>query len=110
MTAYATVRARWAAALERWWLPLAIALGATAALMFLWTLIPNVNSSPGWGYDFAAYYNAAVRLLDTGSPYQVRTLTLPFRPGPGGLYLYSPVPALLLVPLTSIDYDSATVL
>ena len=68
-----------------------------AASCYIWS-----RSSPGWGYDFAAYFDAAQRMLATGSPYQVHTLGGPFQPGPYGLYLYAPPLALLFVPLVAM--------
>ena len=66
-----------------------------------------IDRSPGWGYDFWAYHEAALRFLQTGTPYDPETLSGPFRPGPFGLYLYSPVLALLFVPLTTVDAQAA---
>ncbi|MDL2335124.1 MAG: glycosyltransferase 87 family protein, partial [Chloroflexota bacterium] len=66
-----------------------------------------IDRSPGWAYDFHAYYDAAVRFLATGTPYQPDTLSGPFRPGPYGLYLYSPVLAALFVPLTWLGEQGA---
>ena len=77
-------------------------LGLTISLWF--------GHSPGWAYDFYAYYEAALRLIATGSPYQAETLSGPFQPGPFGLYLYSPPLALLFVPLTTLGEEAATVL
>lgn len=93
--------------LRRWAGPLAAGL-ALAGLLVLGLAIWNwVGRSPGWAYDFRAYYDAALRLIATGSPYQAETLNDPFRPGPFGLYLYSPVVALLFVPLTSLGEQGA---
>jgi hypothetical protein len=92
---------------------LAVPLSAGLALAGLVVLALAIGgwatSHPaGWGYDFRAYFEAALRLIATGSPYQSETLDGPFRPGPGGLYLYSPIPALLLVPITPLGLDAAT--
>lgn len=92
---------------ELWRNAAAIVL-ALAGLLFLYcalTVLPDIR---GWGYDFSAYYHAALRLLETGTPYQLETLGGPYRPGPGGLYLYSPIPALLVVPLTWLEEGIAT--
>jgi hypothetical protein len=86
---------------------LALAL-CVAGLLFLYSAVNVLPDSRGWGYDFTAYYHAALRLVDTGTPYQAETLAGPFRPGPGGLYLYSPIPALLVVPLTWLEEELAT--
>jgi hypothetical protein len=92
---------------KRWWPPIAAGFAVIGCMSLaaipLWAL-----SSAGWGYDFHAYFEAAQRLLNTGSPYQPQTLGGRFSPGPGGLYLYSPVPALLVVPLTLLSSVGAT--
>ena len=64
-----------------------------------------------FGYDFSAYYDAANRLIATGTPYQPElTLSGPFLAGPKGLYLYSPLPAIVVLPLTGLPFhDAATV-
>lgn len=81
---------------------------AAAGLVVLVLTLVALPGSRGWGYDFEAYFGAALRLLASGSPYQPETLGGPFRPGPGGLYLYSPLPALLIVPLTWLGLGAAT--
>jgi len=81
--------------------------GVVLALIALNTILA-AQQTEGWGYDFRAYYDAALRLVATGSPYQAETLTGSFRPGPAGLYLYTPAPALLVVPLTWLGTDAAT--
>jgi hypothetical protein len=92
---------------DLWRDALALAL-CVAGLLFLYSAVNVLPDSRGWGYDFTAYYHAALRLVDTGTPYQAETLAGPFRPGPGGLYLYSPIPALLVVPLTWLEEELAT--
>jgi hypothetical protein len=93
----------------QWRGPLAIGLAGVGIVLLL--LFLNIfRTSSGWGYDFAAYYDAANRLQSSGSPYQQLTLSGPYRPGPGGLYLYSPALALLLVPIADLPFDIATVL
>ena len=52
-----------------------------------------------WGYDFLAYRDAAVRLEETGTLYQDETVSGPYRPGPFGLYMYSPPPGVAILPL-----------
>ena len=66
-----------------------------------------MSARPAGRYDFDAYYDAALRLMATGTPYQAETLDGPFRPGPYGLYLYSPPLALLFVPLTWLGEHAA---
>lgn len=92
---------------NRWAAP----LGAGLALLGLMVLISAISvwigRSPGWAYDFHAYYDAALRFIATGTPYQAETLAGPFRPGPFGLYLYSPPLALLFAPLTWLGEQGA---
>ncbi len=96
----ASGRSRWAAP-----------LGTGLALLGLTVLVAAfsiwIGRSPGWAYDFHAYYDAAVRLVATGTPYQAETLGGPFRPGPFGLYLYSPPLAILFVPMTWLGEQAA---
>jgi alpha-1,2-mannosyltransferase len=61
----------------------------------------------GWGYDFQAYADAAVRLEATGSLYQAETLEGPYRPGPYGLYMYAPPLGIAVTPLTALPLDTA---
>ncbi|MEP7379047.1 MAG: glycosyltransferase family 87 protein [Chloroflexota bacterium] len=101
--------------MQRWAAPLALGL-ATGGLLVLglatWSWI---GRSPSWAYDFHAYWEAALRLVSTGSPYTVETLAgpfrlaPPFRLGPDELFMYSPVLALLLVPLTAFGESVAVV-
>jgi hypothetical protein len=85
-----------------------IALGGLLVLGFaLWMWI---GRAAGWGFDFRAYYDAAQRLAATGTPYQAATLGGPFEPGSSGLYLYSPLPAILMLPLSALSLDVATIL
>ena len=90
------------------WRPLLVAGFLFGAIAWLAYSLYDLAGSTAWGYDYAAYHAAAERLVETGSPYQAHTLAGPFRPGPFGLYLYSPVPAALLVPLTSHSPAGAT--
>jgi hypothetical protein len=93
--------------MQRWAAPLALGLAAIGALVLVGAISTWIGRSPGWAYDFQAYYGAAQRFLATGTPYQVETLSGPFRPGPLGLYLYSPVLAAVFVPLTWLGQQSA---
>ena len=67
------------------WITFAILLigGVVVGLIGLTTIMAAQHSA-GWGYDFRAYYDAALRLLATGTPYQNQTLWGPFQPGPCG--------------------------
>jgi Glycosyltransferase family 87 len=85
---------------SRWAAPFGLGLALIGASVLVAAFTLWIGRSPGWAYDFHAYYDAALRLIATGSPYQLETLSGPFRPGPYGLYLYSPPLAVLFVPLT----------
>lgn len=63
-----------------------------------------------WGYDYEAYVNAAVRLGDEGSLYQDKTLDGPFRPGPYGLYMYSPTLGVALLPVADMAVADSSLL
>ena len=65
------------------------------------------HGSHGAGYDFAAYDAAARRLAAGGLLYQPQTQGGPFTPGPGGLYLYPPPLAVLLLALVPLAPASA---
>jgi hypothetical protein len=92
---------------RRWSGPLSAGLALVGLLVLAAAINTWLGRSPGWAYDFHAYYDAALRFLATGSPYRAETLSGPFRPGPFGLYLYSPVLAALFVPLTWLGEQSA---
>jgi hypothetical protein len=83
---------------------------AVLGAIFLVAAMAALAGSAGWGYDFEAYYLAALRLARGDTIYQPWTLADPFRPGPYGLYLYAPPLAAALLPLTSLSLASATVL
>ena len=102
--------AQQAAPASRWSAPLGAGLAFAGLIVLGLTISLWFGHSPGWAYDFYAYYEAAMRLIATGSPYQAETLSGPFQPGPFGLYLYSPLLALLFVPLTTLGEEGATVL
>jgi hypothetical protein len=70
----------------------------------------SAAGSLAWAYDYEAYVKAAQRLTESGSPYQAETLAGPFRPGPYGLYLYSPALAVMLLPATSTSLEVGAVL
>lgn len=75
---------------------------AWAALGLL--LLP---SSAGWGYDLAAYRDAAVRLLEHGTLYQPETVGGAFTPGPYGLFMYSPPAGVAMLPTALVSEDVA---
>ena len=87
---------------DRWLGPLGAGLALVGLLVLGAACAVWAGRSPGWAYDFGAYFDAAVRLVATHSPYQLETLAGPFRPGPYGLYLYAPPLAIAFVPLTVI--------
>src|SRR5947208_16918057 len=91
-----------------WWVPLALMIGGGIVVLIGATVILGAQHTAGWGFDFRAYYDAALRFAASGTPYQDETLLGPFQPGPAGLYLYTPVPALLIVPLTWLGPSAAT--
>lgn len=63
-----------------------------------------------WGYDFEAYAAAASRLASDGSLYQAATLEGPFRPGPHGLYMYSPTLGVALLPVAGLPVVDSSVI
>jgi len=101
VSAEATVSSRWAT-------PVAFGLAIAGVLVLAFALISWTGASAaGSAYDFHAYYDAALRLISTGTPYQAETLRGPFSPGPYGLYLYAPPLAILFVPLTWLGDQAA---
>jgi len=94
---------------SRWAAPAALGVAITGAFVLAVALVSWVGAA-GSAYDFHAYYDAAMRLVSTGSPYQPETLGGPFSPGPFGLYLYAPALAVLFVPLTWLGEQQAMVL
>jgi alpha-1,2-mannosyltransferase len=86
-----------------------LVVGSIAAVVFLLLILAISHAlygSAAWAYDFKAYHDAVLRLLDTGSPYQpARTLNGPFQAGPFDLYLYSPVPVVLMLPFGWLSMD-----
>jgi Glycosyltransferase family 87 len=94
---------------RRWSAPLAVGVAGLGLAFLGLTIVLSAGRALNWAYDLNAYYDAALRFVSSGTPYQVETLAGPFRPGPSGLYLYSPLPALLAVPLTSLSLGNAAV-
>ncbi|MCU0484042.1 MAG: DUF2029 domain-containing protein, partial [Chloroflexi bacterium] len=80
-------------------LGVAILVGAT--LLFI--------GSTGFGYDFQAYDAAARRLAAGGPLYPPGTVEAYNAGAYSGLYLYPPPLAVLLVPLTALPVETATV-
>jgi hypothetical protein len=90
-----------------WLLPLAAGL-ALIGLIWLLLGLAVYPGGEGWGYDYRAYLDAAVRLGETGSLYQAGTLSGPYRPGPYGLYMYAPPLGVAVAPLTMLSVDAGT--
>lgn len=89
---------------------LAVGLALIAVLFLVFALMKTLNGL-GWGYDFEAYYQAAMRLarqLPGESIYVSYTLDGPFSPGPPGLYLYAPPLAVATLPFTMLSVPAAT--
>jgi hypothetical protein len=92
----------------RWIGPISVGLALTGAVVLAVAMVTWLGSAAaGSAYDFHAYYDAALRLVATGTPYQAETLSGPFSPGPYGLYLYAPPLAVLFVPLTWLGEQPA---
>jgi hypothetical protein len=100
---------------RRWAGPLALGLAAVGLIVLGLASGSWMGRSPAWAYDFRAYWEAALRLVATGSPYTAETLAgpfrlaPPFRLGPDELYMYSPVLAMLFVPLTAMSEPAAVI-
>jgi hypothetical protein len=58
-----------------------------------------------WGLDYEAYLGAAERVAATGSPYAIELTRGAFTPGLAGLYYYSPVLAVALLPATEVSWE-----
>ncbi len=87
------------------------AIGLTLALVGAVVLVGAMvafEGSRGSGYDFAAYDAAARRLAAGQALYQPQTQAGPFAPGAGGLYLYPPPLAVLLLALVPFSPAWAT--
>ncbi len=82
---------------------------ALAAIGALWLIVGFVSfpGGEGWGYDYQAYADAAVRLGEDGSVYQAETLDGPYRPGPYGLYMYAPPLGIAIAPLADLEMGLA---
>ena len=62
-------------------------------------------SAAGWGYDFHAYRDAAVRLLEHGTLYQPEAVDGPFQPVLYGLFMYSPPAGVAMIPTAWLHRD-----
>lgn len=92
---------------RRWATPLSLITGGALLLVLLWVL-SLWSALPSWSYDFRAYYLAAERIVQTGSPYQPEMLSVPFVQGPQFRYPYAPLLALSVVPLTQLTFAAAS--
>jgi len=94
-----------------------------AGLAILWLALAYLAFSPegseqgeqlardeyAWAYDYEAYLGAASRVAAHGSPYADDVTSGAFESGPGGLYYYSPVLAVALLPVEGAAVsDSST--
>src|SRR4051812_6986607 len=102
---------RWIALMRR---RRGLVVGSIAAIVFLLLILAITHvlyGSEAWAYDFIAYQHAVVRLIETGSPYQPGwTLNGPFQAGPFDLYLYSPVPVVLMLPFGYLTTDGGALI
>ena len=101
--------------------PAAFAIGATAAgLACVWLAYLFLRFGPlevlpsiwadygGWGLDLRAYVEAAGHVVREGSPYAPESIASSFEPGPAGLYYYSPVLAVALVPAVDVPWETSS--
>jgi hypothetical protein len=68
----------------------------------------DATATPLWGTDFSAYWQAGSALLAGGSPYSASQLSGPYVAIEPGLYLYPPLVAALVTPLTALPVTVAT--
>lgn len=69
-----------------------------------------VFDDPSWAFDFAAYINAAQRLVDGGSLYAQALVTGRFEPGPADLFYYPPPFGVAMVPFTGMSFADGSAL
>ena len=82
---------------------------ALVALVFLVMAMLIVLNALGWGYDFEAYFRAALRVTRGDVLYESWMLDGPFPPGMYGYYLYPPPFAVGVVPFTALSLPTATI-
>ncbi|MEA2026713.1 MAG: hypothetical protein U9O18_08475, partial [Chloroflexota bacterium] len=63
---------------------------------------PLPREEYAWAFDLEAYLGAADRVASEGSPYAEAVTAGAFESGPGGLYYYSPVLAVTLLPIEDV--------
>ena len=90
---------RWLSGFIAWAAPIVFLAVSTVGLV---SVINYFTVNP-FGYDFFAYQDAAVRLSDGGSPYLPTLLNGTSSTVEEGAYLYPPLLAQLLVPLTALS-------
>ncbi|MEA2026716.1 MAG: glycosyltransferase family 87 protein [Chloroflexota bacterium] len=63
-----------------------------------------------WGLDYQAYLDAAAQLAAEGTPYALEVTAGPYESGPTGLYYYSPVLAVALLPAVDVPWTASSIL
>ncbi|MDP8903758.1 MAG: DUF2029 domain-containing protein [Chloroflexota bacterium] len=88
-----------------------VSLAVVLGLLLLWRLAHFLFGAGGraWGYDFSAYWLAGRRVLDGAALYTQAQLSGGYLPQEPFLYLYPPLLAVLVTPLSALfaDYRSA---
>jgi hypothetical protein len=90
-------------AAPRWRIGLGVVVGL--AVIFRIAQVAVASQGRAWGYDFAAYWHAAQRVLDGQPIYTAAQLAGTFSPQEQGAYLYPPLLAAALTPLPLIFED-----
>jgi glycosyl transferase family 87 len=88
--------------------PVAIGTILVAALVVRALQLIGATATPLWGTDYAAYWQAAAALLGDGSPYSAAQLAGPYVAVEPGLYLYPPLVATLVTPMTGLPVSVAS--
>ena len=90
---------RWLSGFIVWAAPIVFLAVSMVGLV----VVINYFTDNPFGYDFFAYQDAAARLSDGGSPYLPTLLNGTSSTVEEGAYLYPPLLAQLLVPLTALS-------
>lgn len=80
---------------------------AVAGMLLMVVAVPIFLRGAGWAYDFTTYFAAAMRTREGLSPYLPVNLAGPFTQGPQW-YVYAPVLSTLLIPLTALSLQAAS--
>jgi len=91
------------------WVLFGSAVFACLGLAWLLVALPPMQETNAWTIDFVAYRDAALRLVDGGSPYSPRSLAGPFLPFGSDLYLYPPTMALAFTPVARMALGEGAV-